>query len=158
VTEKKRICFVCMGNIVRSPLAEALFIHLAGQDGLGDRFSAASAGVIDYHVGEPPDARVLRAAARHGFQYEHRARQFLRSDFDRYDLIFAMDGENKSALLAQARTPEERVKIHLLREFDPLGGPNAPVPDPYYGGKDGFEEVYQMVERSVRGLLESLKT
>jgi protein-tyrosine phosphatase len=98
-----------------------------------------------------------RVAARHGLVYDGRARQFKPSDFDRYDLIIAMDKDNRDHLLSLARSQGDRQKIHLLREFDPAGGPKSSVPDPYYGGIDGFEEVYQVVERSVDSLLDSLE-
>ncbi len=155
---RKRICFVCLGNIVRSPLAENLFRHLVEQAGLSGRYEAASGGTGDWHVGEPPDPRMVRVAARRGFHYTGSACLFERSDLDRCDLVLAMDAQNRDHLLRLARTPEQRQKIHLLREFDPQGGPNSPVPDPYYGGIDGFEEVYQVVERSVRGLLDALES
>jgi protein-tyrosine phosphatase len=151
-----KLCFVCLGNIVRSPLAEALFYQQAVQAGVVDQFEADSAGTGDWHVGEAPDARMRRVAARHGLIYDHRARQFKPQDLDRFDLILAMDRDNRDDLLALARTPEQRNKIRLLREFDPQGGAQASVPDPYYGGLDGFEEVYLILKRSVEGLLASL--
>jgi len=157
VTLTTRICFVCLGNIVRSPLAENLFLHLAEQDGKLDGFEVDSAGIGNWHLGEPPDARMRRVAARRGLIYNGRARQFQASDFSRFDLIVAMDFENKKDLLGLARKPEDRAKIHTLREFDQYGGPKAAVPDPYYGGIDGFEEVYDIVERSIRGLLAALE-
>ncbi len=155
--KKQRILFVCLGNIVRSPLAENLFRHLAQQAGVGDRYEVDSAGTGSWHVGEPPDPRMQRVAARHGLHYDGRARQFTRQDFERFDVILAMDGDNRAYLLSKARTAGQAAKIHLLREFDPQGGPAAPVPDPYYGGRDGFEEVYRIVERACRGLLEHLE-
>lgn len=151
-----KLCFVCLGNIVRSPLAEALFYQQAVQAGVVDQFEADSAGTGAWHVGEAPDGRMRRVAARHGLIYDHRARQFKFQDLDRFDLILAMDRDNRADLLTLARTPEQRNKIRLLREFDSQGGAQASVPDPYYGGLDGFEEVYLMVERSVEGLLASL--
>jgi protein-tyrosine phosphatase len=153
----KRICFICLGNIIRSPLAENLFKHLASQAGAGEKYEVSSAGMDDWHVGEPPDDRMRRVAARRGLVYNGRARQFQRRDFDRYDLIVAMDLENRKALLDLARSDQDREKIHLLREYDPHGGPNIPVPDPYYGGPSGFDEVYTVIERSVRGLFENLE-
>lgn len=138
-------------------MAEGLFIQQATQAGLADRYFADSAGTADYHVGEPPDARMRRVAARRGLIYDHRARQFQRYDLDRYDLILAMDRENRDDLFVLAQRPEQRVKIHLLREYDPEGGLGTSVPDPYYGGLDGFEDVYNIIERSVRGLLRTLE-
>lgn len=157
MTQKTRVCFVCLGNIVRSPLAEHLFKHVAKEAGVDERYLVSSAATGAWHVGERPDARMRRVAASHGLHYDGRARQFQVSDLDRYNLILAMDRDNYAHLLSIARTPEQQAKIHLLREFDPQGGKYAVVPDPYYGGIDGFEETYQIVERSVRGLLEALQ-
>lgn len=157
LADQKRICFVCLGNIVRSPLAEHLFLHKVRQRRLDDKYQACSAGTSNWHVGEAPDARMRQVAARKGLVYDGRARQFNHSDFDRYDYVIAMDAENRQHLLNLAHNQEHRRKIHLLREFDPAGSPNAPVPDPYYGGLDGFEEVYRVIERSVEGLLAALE-
>ncbi len=154
---KTRICFVCLGNIVRSPLAENLFIHLARQANVDDRYEVDSAGTGAWHVGEPPDGRMRQVAARRGLHYDGKARQFSRRDFDRFDLIIAMDQENRRDLLRLVPTPEQQAKIHLLREFDPDSEVQASVPDPYYGGMDGFEEVYDIVERACRGLLKALE-
>jgi protein-tyrosine phosphatase len=155
--DKQRICFVCLGNIVRSPLAQHLFMHTASQAGASERYEADSAAVGDWHVGEPPDERMRHVAAGHGLSYNGRARQFRPADFERFNWVIAMDGENASYLRRLAATPAQRAKVHLLREFDPQGGPGAEVPDPYYGGMDGFEKVYRVVERSVRGLLQALE-
>lgn len=153
----RRILFVCLGNIVRSPLAENLFMHLARQAGLAERFEVDSAGTGSWHIGEQPDARMRHAAAQHGLTYSGRARRFDPADFKRFDLIIAMDGENRRDLLDMASSQAERDKVHLLREFDPQGGPTAEVSDPYYGGMEGFERVYQVIERSCRGLLRALE-
>lgn len=157
MTETKRICFVCLGNVIRSPLAENLFLFLSDQAGVADKYEADSAGISGYHVGEQADARMRRVASRHGLQYNGRARQFHRTDFDRFDLIIAMDSTNRQDLMRLAPDEGARSKIHLLREYDPQGGPSAPVPDPYYGGIDGFEEVYSIIERSCKGLLRKLQ-
>jgi low molecular weight protein-tyrosine phosphatase len=154
---KQRICFVCLGNIVRSPLAQHLFIQLASKAGVSERYEADSAAVGNWHVGQPPDERMRRVAAGHGLSYNGRARQFRQADFERFDWVIAMDGENAAYLRRLAATPAQRARIHLLREFDPQGGPGAEVPDPYYGGIDGFENVYFIVERSVGGLLQALE-
>jgi protein-tyrosine phosphatase len=155
--QTKRICFVCLGNIIRSPLAEHLFLSLSEQAGVSHKYEVDSAGISAYHVGEQADARMRRVAARHGLHYNRRARQFRTSDFDRFDLIMAMDSTNHRDLLDLASNADAGSKIHLLREYDPQGGPNAPVPDPYYGGNDGFEEVYRVLERSCEGLLRRLE-
>ncbi len=153
---KKRICFVCLGNIVRSPLAENLFRYLAEQAGVVDKFEVDSAGTGAWHVGEPPDSRMRRVAASHGLKYSGRARQIRPEDLDHFDIIIAMDRQNLVDLARIARSPESARKIRLLREFDPDSQPQAGVPDPYYGGIDGFEEVYQIVERSTSNLLNAL--
>lgn len=157
MAEITRICFVCLGNIVRSPLAENMFMYLAKEAGIVDKYEVDSAGTSAWHVGEAPDSRMRRVAAQHGLRYNGRARQFKRSDFEKFDLIIAMDRENREDLRQLARTHDEIKKIHLLREYDPLGGEGAGVPDPYYGGIDGFIETYRVVERSCRNLLNELE-
>jgi len=142
---------------VRSPLAENLFLHIAGEESDVKQFFVDSAGTGAWHIGESPDSRMRRVAAHHGLIYDGKARQFRKNDFDRFDLILAMDTHNRTDLMRMAFTQEDRNKIHLLREFDPLGGDGVSVPDPYYGGIDGFNEVYQVIERSCRGLLKALE-
>jgi protein-tyrosine phosphatase len=156
-TNPTRILFVCLGNIIRSPLAARLFERAAQEASLGDRVEVASAGTADYHVGEPPDPRMVRTAARRGFDYTNQGRQLKPADMDSFDLIIPMDLENKADIEALARKPDHRAKIHLLREFDPQANGALAVPDPWYGGPSGFEDVYDIIERSVRGLLESLE-
>lgn len=155
--EKKRLCFVCLGNIVRSPLAEHMFLHLAKKAGVSDKYEVDSAGTGSWHIGESPDGRMRRVAAAHGLVYDGRSRQIRPSDFDHFDLFLVMDGENYADMMALALTPEQQRKIRMMREFDPQGDDRSAVPDPYYGSIQGFEEVYQIVERSVRGLLNVLE-
>ena len=157
MTQTTRVLFVCLGNIVRSPLAENMFRYLAEQEGLGDKYEADSAGTSAYHVGEAPDPRMRRVAAGRGFEYNGRARQVTRGDLDDFDLVIAMDASNRDGLRNLARNQEQEDKIHLMREFDPQGGPEAPVPDPYYGGIDGFENVFNIVQRACQGLLDALE-
>ncbi len=157
MSEPKRICFVCLGNIVRSPLAENLFRHLAQQAGAGVGYEVESAAIGPWHVGQSPDSRMLHVAKQHGLIYDGRGRQFKPGDFNRFDLVIAMDRQNAADLSEMAGSNEQRLKIHTLREFDPQGGPHASVPDPYYGGMEGFEQVYQIVERSTRSLLDALE-
>ncbi len=158
MSQKTRIVFVCLGNIVRSPLAENMFRHLAEETGASREYQLDSAGTGAYHVGEAPDSRMRRVAAQRGLKYSGRARQFKRADFDRFDLIIAMDRSNRSNLQRLARTEAEREKIRLMREFDPSSSPQADVPDPYYGGMRGFEDVYDIVARACQGLLETLES
>lgn len=155
--ETTRILFVCLGNIIRSPLAEHMFRHQATQYGVMEKYEVDSAGTGGWHVGESPDPRMVRVAAGHGLHYDGAARQIRPGDLDKFDFIFAMDRDNQASLLRLARDEQQRSKIHLLREFDPLGGAQAAVPDPYYEGVNGFEETYQIVERSCQGLLEALE-
>jgi protein-tyrosine phosphatase len=151
------LCFVCQGNIIRSPLAKSLFIYHADKSGAGQKYVADAAGTSGWHVDEPPDPRMRRVAARHGILYDGRARQFKKSDFDRYDLILVMDEDNYDDLRMLVPSPDQLNKVRFLREFDPSGGLRLEVPDPYYGGMDGFEMVYEVINRSVVGLLEYLE-
>ena len=157
MSKPTRILFVCLGNIIRSPLAAALFERAAQEAGLGAEYEADSAGTANYHVGEAPDSRMLRTAARRGFEYTNRARQLKPNDLDSFDLIIPMDLENKEDIEAIASKQKQRAKIRLLREFDPQANGAVAVPDPWYGGPSGFEDVHEIIERSVGGLLESLK-
>lgn len=151
-----RILFVCLGNIIRSPLAENLFRFQAEQAAVDGKYSVDSAGTAAYHIGESPDPRMQKTAESHGVINDGTARQVRQSDFDEFDWIVAMDRSNRRDLLEIASSPEQQAKIRLMREFDPE--PNDPdVPDPYYGGAEGFEHTYQIVERSVGGLLETLE-
>ena len=152
-----RICFVCLGNIVRSPLAENMFRHLADQVGAAHKYELDSAGTSGWHIDDPPDRRMRHVAAHHGFEYDGRARQFEHRDFENFNLIIAMDATNQSDLLLMASTSEHKAKVRLMREFDPHSSPTAPVPDPYYGGIDGFEDVFAIVKRSCQGLLTALE-
>jgi protein-tyrosine phosphatase len=154
----KKILFVCHGNIIRSPLAEALFRRETDAAGLDGRYQVDSAAMTDEEIGNPPDRRMLQAAARRGFSYDHFARRIRRDELDTFDLLIGMDRENIDDLKWLTRTPEQRAKIHLLREWDPHGGPGQGVPDPWYGGPQGFETAYEMIERSVRGLLKALES
>ncbi len=148
------VLFVCLGNICRSPLAEAVFAHLVRERGLEDRFEIDSAGTGAWHVGERADRRSMAVAARHGVSMEGRARRVEPSDFGRFDLIVAMDRENLRDLERMADGHPRRPKTRLLREWDSEDGDE--VPDPYYGGPEGFERVYAMVRRSCEALLDHL--
>lgn len=157
MAEVTRILFVCLGNIVRSPLAENMFAHLIDEAGLTSKYQVDSAGTAGYHIGESPDSRMVRVAKEYGLKYSGRARQFRQQDFDLFDLIIAMDSSNRSNILSLARNPQDESKVHLMREFDPEGSPSDPVPDPYYGGLDGFHNVYHIVERSCKNMLQALE-
>lgn len=159
MTEKKtKILFVCLGNIIRSPLAEHLFRHLAEQAGAGGKYEVDSAGTAGYHTGESPDARMRQVGKEYGLIYDGSARQVRRSDFEDFDLVIPMDMSNKSNLMRLTNGPEQEGKIHTMRSFDPEGNPTDGVPDPYYGGIDGFHVTYRIVERSCKGLLDALES
>jgi protein-tyrosine phosphatase len=149
-----RILFVCLGNICRSPAAEGVFLHLLEEAGLHDRFTVDSAGTGAWHLGERADPRMREAADRRGIALPSVARQISRHDFETFDRIFAMDASNLAALRRLAR-PEHRAKIRLFRDLDPEA-PGEDVPDPYYGGPDGFEEVLDIVTRTARALIDDL--
>jgi len=152
-----RICFVCLGNICRSPTAEAVMRHLVAGDGLRGEIEIASAGTGDWHVGEPRDRRSQAVGRARGIPLSGAARQFVSADFDDFDLVLAMDRSNRDDLLRLARDDADRAKVRLLRSFDAAAPRDADVPDPYYGGAHGFEEVFDICERACRGLLDHLR-
>jgi protein-tyrosine phosphatase len=158
MTEAKiAVCFVCLGNICRSPTAEGVFIHQVEQAKLIDRFVIDSAGTGDWHIGEPPDRRALAEARRRGVRLPSIARQVVAGDFARFDLLLAMDRRNRADLLGMARGEPARQKVRLFREFDPTAPPDAEVPDPYFGGDEGFAEVFDICWRASEGLLAHLR-
>ena len=150
------VLFVCLGNICRSPLAEGVFRHLVEEEGLADRFDVDSAGTGAWHVGEPPDGRASMVAQSHGISLDSRARQVEAEDLDRFHHILAMDRSNLQELRRMVDLSGADVAVHLLREYDPEPDGDE-VPDPYYGGADGFEHVYKMVLRSCEALLEDIR-
>ena len=151
--EKTRILLVCMGNICRSPTAEGVLRTLVALEGLDHRFELDSAGTHGYHEGEPPDTRTQMAAARRGYDLSRlRARQVRESDFIRFDLILAGD-RNHGALLRRACPPEYREKVGLFLDYAE-GIDIDEVPDPYYGGAEGFERVLDLVEAAARGVID----
>jgi protein-tyrosine phosphatase len=154
-----RILFVCLGNICRSPTAEGVMRHLVRAEGLEERIEVDSAGTGNWHVGEPPDARATAAAQRREIVVEGSGRQFTAEDFERFDLILAMDAANKREILELAPDEQARAKVRLFREFDPEsdGSHDLDVPDPYFGGERGFDEVLDLVDAAAQGLLGDLR-
>jgi protein-tyrosine phosphatase len=146
-----------MGNICRSPTAEGVMRTLVAEAGLEDRVELDSAGTGGWHAGEPPDARAAEAAQRRGVTLDGAARQIAPEDFDRFDLIVAMDRENLRGILVMAPDEAAAAKVRLLREFDPDAAGDLDVPDPYYGGDRGFETVLDQVQAACRGLLGELR-
>jgi len=153
-----RVCFVCMGNICRSPLAEGVFKHLAAEAGAGKDFQIESFGIGAWHVGEDPDSRSQDVARAHGIRLTSRAQQFQPEDFPRFDHVLALDETIASDLHRLATRDADRAKIRLLRAYDPWAEGNLNVPDPYYGDQQGFEVIYQMIYRACRKLLKNLST
>jgi protein-tyrosine phosphatase len=154
-----RLCFVCSGNICRSPMAEAVLHQMVTDAGLTGRVEVDSAGTGDWHIGERADRRALSALVEAGYpKGDHRARQFDRSWFDSRDLVIALDRGHLRTLRAWASDDRQRAKVHLLRAFDPALGPDAPafqldVADPYYDGPAMFREVLGHIETASAGLL-----
>jgi low molecular weight protein-tyrosine phosphatase len=153
------VLFVCLGNICRSPTAEGVMHSLVEAAGLGEQIVLDSAGTGAWHVGSAPDRRARAAAAEQGVTLEGRARRIEAEDFERFDLILAMDSANLRDLRALAGSSQAREKVRLLREFDPASadGRDLDVPDPYYGGEDGFGTVFALVQAACRGLLEEIR-
>lgn len=152
------VCFVCLGNICRSPTAAGVMRHQLRAAGLDGAIHVDSAGTGSWHVGDPPDHRATAEAQRRGIVLDHRARQFGPGDFPRFDLVLAMDDANVRDLLALAPDRDAAAKVRLLRSFDPQGpsGGDLAVPDPYYDG--GFARVFDLVEAACAGLLDHLRT
>ena len=152
---KIKVLFVCMGNICRSPTAEGVFRHVVEQAGLTDAFHIDSAGTHDYHIGAEPDRRAQQTAANRGYDLSAlRGRQVSRQDFEHFDLILAMDRDNL-ANLHRICGPEQRSKVKLFLEYS-RNFDDQEVPDPYYGGAQGFEHVLDLVEDAAKGLLDEL--
>lgn len=151
-----RVLFVCMGNICRSPTAQGVFSKLLIEEGLGHRIEVDSAGTHAYHIGELPDQRARATAQRRGIDLSHqRARRAIAEDFERFDYLLAMDEENHRALRSIC-PPGREGRLRLFMEYAPQLEIRE-VPDPYYGGPNGFEAVFDMVEEAARGLLESIR-
>lgn len=154
-----RVCFVCTGNICRSPMAEAVFRSVVQAAGLADRVRVASAGTGGWHVGDDADERALASLRTRGYPLAHRARQFGAGWFDRYDLVVALDASHVAALRRLAPSAASAEKVRRLRGYDPnsVASGDLDVPDPYYGDDDGFEHVLDLVERACRGLLAEVR-
>lgn len=150
--DKKKILFVCLGNICRSPSAEGIMLDLLRKKGLSNQFIIDSAGTNGYHNGELPDSRMRKHAAMRGFDLVHRSRQVKTEDFYDFDLVIGMDDRNISNLRDLSPSPEEDKKIYRMVDF--LVNKEADyIPDPYYGGADGFELVMDLLEDACEGLI-----
>ena len=157
MADSVRLLMVCLGNICRSPTAEGVVRARVEAAGLGNVVEIDSAGTGDWHVGHAPDHRSAGAAAGRGIELTGAARQVAPADFESFDLILAMDRSNHDDLLALAPHDDARERVRLLREYDPeaVAAGEFEVPDPYYGGDDGFEDVLDLVMRACQGLLDA---
>jgi low molecular weight protein-tyrosine phosphatase len=156
MTERFRVAVVCLGNICRSPMAGVVLADRVARAGLADRVEVASAGTGDWHLGQPMDRRAAAVLASHGHDpSEHRARQFQADWFSSTDLVLAMDADNRADLAALcAEAGGDPGKVRMFRDFDPLGGDgDRDVPDPYYGGDEGFTTVMAMVQRTADSIV-----
>jgi protein-tyrosine phosphatase len=154
-----RVLFVCLGNICRSPTAEAVMARLVADAGLEHAIELDSAGTGAWHVGSPPDERACAAAAARRIELRGVARQVRPEDFEHFDLLIAMDAENHRNLRALAPHPGAAAKVRMLRAFDPAAADavSLDVPDPYYGREDGFDHVLDLIEAACAGLLDELR-
>ncbi len=155
----KKIMFVCLGNICRSPVAEAVFSHLVSEQGLHKKYLTDSSGTSAFHVGADPDPRMSATAEKNGIPMDHHAQQFKKEHFDQFDYIFAMDQSNYENILSLTQNQKLRNKVYMLRKFDSEASSiNAGVPDPYYrGGMEAFNEVFEIVLRSCTEILAQLQ-
>lgn len=161
-SEPVRLCFVCLGNICRSPTAEGVMTALVADAGLTEVIEIHSAGTIAAHLGSFPDPRARAEARRRGLDLTSRASRFHVGDTAFYDLVLAMDRSNLTDLRDLTPESELRSRLHLLRSFDPHLRPddrwNGEVPDPYHGADDGFAEVFDLIDAACRGLLDHVRT
>ncbi len=151
------VSFVCLGNICRSPTAEAVMRHLVKQAGLEAKVQVDSGGTGGWHAGEARDPRSSAVGAKRGMPLSGLARQFVAGDFARFDYVLAMDRTNHRDLTRLAPDEAARAKVRLLRTFDPESPPEAEVPDPYHGGPSGFDRVFDICEAACRGLLDHIR-
>ena len=154
--KKIKILFVCMGNICRSPTADAVFRHFVKEARVDHMIDVDSAGTHAYHIGKPPDHRAQDTALQRGYKmHELRARVIHADDFEEFDYILAMDRENLNLL--QQRSPQQHIgKIQLFMQYAKNGNLDIEIPDPYFGGHQGFEQVLDMIEEASQGLLAHL--
>jgi protein-tyrosine phosphatase len=152
------VLFVCLGNICRSPLAEGILKDKVVQKGLADYIKVDSAGTSGWHINEAPDRRSADIALRNGIKLDHVGRQLLSDDFSRFDYIIAMDSQNFNNIInLQDSNPDGNAEIYMIQEFDNKQSGHD-VPDPYYGGPNGFQLVYDMMDESITNFLDHIVT
>ncbi len=154
---QKKIVFVCLGNICRSPLAEAIFKDKVKAKNIAHYFEVDSCGTSNYQIGDQPDSRTIANAAKHGISMNHIARQLKKRDLDYFDLIVAMDSKNHQHIMSLAEGEVHQNKIILMRDFD-LQAKGADVPDPYYGGEKNFQEVFEILDRSIESFIQDVES
>lgn len=152
----KRLLFICLGNICRSPAAEGVMRRLVKDSGRDGEITVDSAGIGAWHVGQLPDSRMRRCGARRGYAFDSRARQFSAADFGRFDLIIVMDGDNRRAISSMAQSDDDKAKVHILTEWMTRHKGATSVPDPYYGGESDFDYALDLIEDGCAGLLAAL--
>lgn len=157
IKDKTKILFVCLGNICRSPAAQGVMEKLVEERGVADKYEIDSAGLYGGHAGDLPDSRMRVHARRRGLELTHRSRQVRESDFDRFDIIVAMDDSNYDRLRRMAPSPEDEAKVVKMADYFTLHPWADCVPDPYYEGAEGFEKALDLIENGCNGLLNRLE-
>jgi low molecular weight protein-tyrosine phosphatase len=155
---RSSVLFVCLGNICRSPLAEGVLIHRLAEAGLSEAVRVDSAGTGAWHVGEPVDPRSAEVARKFGIELHGRARRIQAGDLHQFDYVLAMDRSNLRDIKLMNDSENGTARIALFRDFDPEADAARDVPDPYYGGGDGFDRVFEIVDRTCRALVEHLES
>jgi len=153
---KAKILFVCLGNICRSPLAEAIFKHKIKEHRLEAYFEANSCGTANYHIGDPPDTRTVANARKNGVSMNHLGRQLCEKDLQDYDYVLAMDKSNHQHILRLANAGHFPGKVALMRNYDSVDK-GGEVPDPYYGGESHFQEVFDILDRTMENFIQHLE-